>query len=65
MRFLLRWQHVAPGTQLRGHGGVRIAIEQLQGFEAGGRRLGAGDPPPPGGRATSPRSSTGSATTAR
>ncbi|HEU5447514.1 MAG TPA: DEAD/DEAH box helicase, partial [Acidimicrobiia bacterium] len=34
MRFVLRWQHVAPGTELRGHGGVRIAIEQLQGFEA-------------------------------
>jgi ATP-dependent helicase Lhr and Lhr-like helicase len=34
VRFLLRWQHVAPGTQLRGHGGVRIAVEQLQGFEA-------------------------------
>ncbi len=34
MRFALRWQHVAPGTQLRGHSGVRIAIEQLQGFEA-------------------------------
>jgi ATP-dependent Lhr-like helicase len=34
MRFVLRWQHVAPGTQLRGHAGVRIVIEQLQGFEA-------------------------------
>src|SRR2546423_6912349 len=34
IRFLLRWAHVAPGTQLRGHGGVRIAVEQLQGFEA-------------------------------
>jgi ATP-dependent Lhr-like helicase len=34
LRFALRWQHVAPGTQLRGHGGVRIAVEQLQGFEA-------------------------------
>ncbi len=34
VRFALRWQHVAPGTELRGHGGVRIAIEQLQGFEA-------------------------------
>ncbi|MDQ1506892.1 MAG: ATP-dependent helicase Lhr and Lhr-like helicase, partial [Actinomycetota bacterium] len=34
MRFLLRWAHVAPGTQLRGHGGVRIAVEQLQGFES-------------------------------
>ena len=34
MRFVLRWQHVAPGTELRGHGGVGIAVEQLQGFEA-------------------------------
>ena len=35
MRFLLRWQHVAPGTQVRGHHGVRQVVEQLQGFEAG------------------------------
>jgi ATP-dependent helicase Lhr and Lhr-like helicase len=34
MRFLLRWQHVAPGTQLRGAHGVRLVIEQLQGYEA-------------------------------
>src|SRR5690606_6666984 len=34
MRFLLRWQHVAPGTQVRGHHGVRQVVEQLQGFEA-------------------------------
>jgi ATP-dependent Lhr-like helicase len=34
LRFALRWQHVAPGTQLRGHGGMRIAVEQLQGYEA-------------------------------
>src|SRR5581483_8775546 len=34
LRFLLRWQHVAPGTQLRGASGVRVAVEQLQGFEA-------------------------------
>jgi ATP-dependent Lhr-like helicase len=33
MRFLLRWQHVAPGTQLEGREGVLAAIEQLQGFE--------------------------------
>src|SRR5690606_9858011 len=33
MRFLLRWQPVAPGTQLRGHHGLRRVIEQLQGFE--------------------------------
>jgi ATP-dependent Lhr-like helicase len=33
LRFVLRWQHVAPGTELKGHTGVRIAIEQLQGFE--------------------------------
>jgi ATP-dependent Lhr-like helicase len=35
MRFLLRWQHVAPGTQVRGHHGVRLVVEQLQGYEAG------------------------------
>jgi ATP-dependent Lhr-like helicase len=33
MRFLLRWQHVAPGTQREGRLGVLAAIEQLQGFE--------------------------------
>jgi ATP-dependent Lhr-like helicase len=35
MRFLLRWQHVAPGTEVRGHQGVRAVVEQLQGFETG------------------------------
>jgi hypothetical protein len=34
MRFLLRWQHVAPGSQLAGEGGLASVIEQLQGFEA-------------------------------
>ena len=34
MRFLLRWQHLAPGSQLEGRGGVREAVTQLQGFEA-------------------------------
>ncbi len=34
MRFLLEWQHVAPGTQLSGPSGVAALIEQLQGFEA-------------------------------
>jgi ATP-dependent Lhr-like helicase len=33
MRFLLRWQHVAPGTHREGRRGVLSAIEQLQGFE--------------------------------
>jgi ATP-dependent Lhr-like helicase len=33
IRFLLRWQHVAPGTQREGRDGVLAAIEQLQGFE--------------------------------
>ncbi len=33
LRFLLQWQHVAPGTQLVGRRGVLAAIEQLQGFE--------------------------------
>jgi ATP-dependent helicase Lhr and Lhr-like helicase len=34
MRFLLRWQHVAPGTQLAGEPGLAAVLEQLQGFEA-------------------------------
>jgi ATP-dependent helicase Lhr and Lhr-like helicase len=33
IRFLLRWQHVAPGTPLEGREGVLAVIEQLQGFE--------------------------------
>ncbi|MHB8439289.1 MAG: DEAD/DEAH box helicase, partial [Acidimicrobiales bacterium] len=33
MRFLLRWQHVAPGTQMSGRQGVLAVIDQLQGFE--------------------------------
>ncbi len=34
MRWLLRWQHVAPGTQLLGDRGTLEALQQLQGFEA-------------------------------
>jgi ATP-dependent Lhr-like helicase len=33
MRFLLRFQHVQPGTQLSGSRGVLAVIEQLQGCE--------------------------------
>ncbi len=33
MRFLLQWQHVAPGTQRQGRAGVLAVIDQLQGFE--------------------------------
>ena len=33
MRFLLRWQHVAPGTRREGSRGVLAVVEQLQGFE--------------------------------
>jgi ATP-dependent helicase Lhr and Lhr-like helicase len=33
MRFLLRWQHVEPGTHREGRFGVLSVIEQLQGFE--------------------------------
>ena len=35
MRFLLRWQHAAPGTKREGRLGVLAVIEQLQGFELG------------------------------
>jgi ATP-dependent Lhr-like helicase len=34
MRFLLRWQHVAPGTQVGDRAGVCAVVEQLQGYEA-------------------------------
>ena len=33
MNWLLRWQHVAPGTQVRGEHGTLEVIRQLQGFE--------------------------------
>jgi ATP-dependent Lhr-like helicase len=33
MNWLLRWQHVAPGTQLHGERGLLDALRQLQGFE--------------------------------
>jgi ATP-dependent helicase Lhr and Lhr-like helicase len=34
MRFVLRWQHVAPAMQLSGEFGLVEILEQLQGFEA-------------------------------
>jgi len=33
MRWLLRWQHVAPGTQVNGERGTLEVLQQLQGFE--------------------------------
>jgi ATP-dependent Lhr-like helicase len=33
MRWLLRWQHVAPGTQVAGERGTLEVVQQLQGFE--------------------------------
>ena len=33
MRWQLRWQHVAPGSQLRGERGLQEVLRQLQGFE--------------------------------
>jgi ATP-dependent Lhr-like helicase len=53
MRFLLRWQHLAPGTQLVGDAGLATIVGQLQGWEAAaaawepeliGRRLRKHDP---------------------
>ena len=34
VRFLARWQHVAPGTQVSSPGGLHRVLEQLQGWEA-------------------------------
>jgi ATP-dependent Lhr-like helicase len=53
MNWLLRWQHIAPGTQVRGEHGTLEVIRQLQGFEIPasawerfvlGRRITAYDP---------------------
>jgi ATP-dependent Lhr-like helicase len=33
VRFLLQWQHVAPGSQRQGRAGVLAVVDQLQGFE--------------------------------
>jgi len=33
MRWLMRWQHAAPGTQVAGERGVLEVLQQLQGFE--------------------------------
>jgi len=34
MRFLLQWQHVAPGSRLHGEAGLLEIVRQLAGFEA-------------------------------
>lgn len=34
LRFLFRWQHLEPGSQLRGEGGLLDVLAQLQGHEA-------------------------------
>ncbi|MEM7287124.1 MAG: DEAD/DEAH box helicase [Actinomycetota bacterium] len=34
VRFLTRWQHVAPGTRVTGPAGLGRVLEQLQGWEA-------------------------------
>jgi ATP-dependent Lhr-like helicase len=33
LRWLMRWQHVAPGTQVSGERGTLEVLQQLQGFE--------------------------------
>jgi ATP-dependent Lhr-like helicase len=33
MRWLMRWQHIAPGTQVGGERGVLEVLQQIQGFE--------------------------------
>jgi len=33
MRWLMRWQHAAPGTQVAGERGTLEVVQQLQGFE--------------------------------
>ena len=40
VRFLSRWQHVAPGTQLEGRNGLLAAIGAAPGARGAGRRVG-------------------------
>ena len=39
VRFLLRWQHLAPGTQMHGADGLLQVLRQLQGCEISGAAL--------------------------
>ena len=39
IRFLLRWQHLAPGTQMHGADGLLQILKQLQGWEISGAAL--------------------------
>ena len=50
MRWLLRWQHVAPGSQAVGEHGVFEVMQQLQGFRSAGQLLGATHFGPPSRR---------------
>ena len=40
MRFVLRWQHLAPGTQLAGVDGLATVISRPAGLGSGGRGVG-------------------------
>ena len=44
VRFLHRWQHLAPGTQLHGVDGTLQIVRQLQGCEISAARLGSRSP---------------------
>ncbi len=48
MRFLLRWQHVAPGTRRQGRAGLLAVDRTIAGLRAGRRRLGGSGPLCPG-----------------
>ena len=65
MRFLLRWQHVAPGTQLAGEAGLARRARAAPGVRGGRGGVGARAARPGACAATGPRGSTGCATTAR
>ena len=58
LRFLLEWQHLAPGTQLAGEGGLLAAIESTLGLRGRGAARGRPSSCPRASTATSRRCST-------
>ncbi len=65
VRFLYRWQHVAPASRLHGIDGTLHVIRQLEGYEIPAAAWETHDPARAAWPATSASTSTGCATPAK